>query len=141
MLKRKHIIWGIAAVIILGWCSLASGLGGWLLGYDQGKREMQSALLPESGVLVTRVEEDSPAAAAGILRGDMLTAVDGVSVADVPDLRRQLFATAPGDTVLLTFRRDRGTYVVVVETARHPTDDLPYLGIYYTARAESPADI
>lgn len=53
----------------------------------------------DNGVMVSRVEEDSPAAAAGIEVGDVLLAVDGEEVASARDLRRAVAPRRRGDAV------------------------------------------
>ncbi len=59
-----------------------------------------------SGVLVADVTEKSPAANAGLKRGDVITAVDGVLVDD-PDAFGYRLATKPlGGTATFTVRRD-----------------------------------
>ncbi len=50
----------------------------------------------EAGVLVARVEADSPAAAAGLAVGDVITALDGQRVATSFDLRRRVRAMDEG---------------------------------------------
>jgi S1-C subfamily serine protease len=65
------------------------------------------ALVRESGVRVEAVEPDSPAALAGVLRGDVVVAVDGSPVADIDELQRVLAAEAIGRRVVLgVLRRD-----------------------------------
>ncbi len=59
-----------------------------------------------SGVLVADVTDKSPAANAGLKRGDVITAVDGVLVDD-PDAFGYRLATKPlGGTATFTVRRD-----------------------------------
>lgn len=112
------------------------------MGYDLGKRETRAAFLPDAGVLVTRVEHDSPADQAGIGRGDIIIALNGVYVADVVALRNELMSYRPGDDVLVTYRHDLGEHATNVRLARFPgRGNDPYLGIYFTARAEEPADM
>ncbi len=136
------MFWVLAAgTLLCSWCSLLSGAGGWIMGYDLGKREMQAALLPDRGVLVTRVERGSPAARAGLSRGDMITAINGVAIHDVMSLRDELLTYQPGEQVLITYRHDPGDHVTYVTLDSYPGSTIPYLGIYFTARAESPADL
>jgi hypothetical protein len=52
-----------------------------------------------AGVLVYRVEDDSPAATAGVAVGDVLVAVDGDDVASAWDLRRLVGPHDGGDSV------------------------------------------
>ena len=69
--------------------------------------ELQTHLgAPEgSGVLVASVSDDSPAAAAGIRVGDVITAVDGLAVDSTRDLSREI-RHRPGDSVALELYRD-----------------------------------
>lgn len=77
--------------------------------------------LPESGVVVTSVSPNSPAAEAGIrpaqfavsaegqtwpVGGDVITAVDGQAVANLQEMQRIILERQPGDTVQLTLWRD-----------------------------------
>ncbi len=128
-------------VILSSWCILLGGIGGWFLGYDQGRRETAETFLPETGVLVTRVERGSPAEEAGLARGHVIVAVNGVSIHDVVSLRDELLRYRPGDQVLLTYRHELGEHVTHVLLGNFPGRKTPYLGIYFTARAEQPADI
>ena len=60
----------------------------------------------DSGVLVSKVEEDSPAARAGVAVGDVLLAVDGERVAGSWDLRRAVAPKRQGDAVSVEVVRD-----------------------------------
>jgi hypothetical protein len=55
----------------------------------------------DAGVLVARVEADSPAAAAGLAVGDVVTAIDGQRVAGSFDLRRRVRAMDEGQRTTL----------------------------------------
>src|SRR5437870_8831015 len=57
------------------------------------------------GALVTEPQADSPAAQAGVLPGDVITAVNGNTVKDARDLAKQIGAMASGSSVKLTVRR------------------------------------
>jgi PDZ domain-containing secreted protein len=141
---RKLSIWFLAGSIMLcGWCSLISGIGGWVMGYDLGQREARVALLPDTGVLVTRVEQGGPADLAGIGRSDTLIAINGVTIPDVTVLHAELLRYQPGEEVQVTYRENLVEQVTTLVLAQRPgsATGLPYMGIYYTARAELPADI
>ena len=57
------------------------------------------------GAMVSDPQENGPAAKAGILAGDVITAVNGAPVKDAKDLARQIGAMAPGATAKLTVWR------------------------------------
>jgi putative serine protease PepD len=88
-------------------------------------QEQAKALhLPAAGVEVDKVTSGSPAAAAKLtgstdssvyqgdtvaVGGDIITAVDGQSVADEADLQSYIFAKSPGDKVKLSVVHANGT--------------------------------
>jgi serine protease Do len=57
------------------------------------------------GALVSEPQENGPAAKAGIMAGDVVTAVNGNPVKDARDLARQIGSMAPGSTAKLTVWR------------------------------------
>jgi S1-C subfamily serine protease len=72
----------------------------------------------------------------------MITALNGAHLEDARDLRTQLNDFHPGDSVRLTVLRDRGEEDISVRLGDFPGDTgRPYLGIYYTARGDEPADL
>jgi S1-C subfamily serine protease len=68
----------------------------------------------DGGALITSVEDGGPAAAAGILVGDLIVELDGVAIADPDDLRTAL-GDRPGKQVEIAVRRG-GQRVVVQAT-------------------------
>ena len=68
-----------------------------------------------TGVKVLSVEPGAPAEAAGVLRGDVIVALDGAPVADVDDLQRLLGESTIGRELRLTLLRltDRRELAVV----------------------------
>ena len=54
------------------------------------------------GALVAEPQADGPAAKAGIVAGDVITAVNGTTIKDARDLARQIGALPPGSSVKLT---------------------------------------
>ncbi len=141
----------VTAALLCLWCGVFAGIGGWIAGRDIGRREARLELsataavqpiLPELGVLVTRLDRSGPAARAGVARGDVIVAIEGVYVQDARDLRNELLRHRAGDTIRLTILRDRGEQALSVTLGAFPGNPrLPYLGIYYTARGEEPADL
>jgi S1-C subfamily serine protease len=88
----------------------------------------------EQGLVVISVVEDGPAAAAGVMKGDLITAVDGVEVSMRRDLVDILAEHAPGDVVALAVMRagDEEAEAVEIEVTlgAHPDDEtLAYLGV------------
>jgi S1-C subfamily serine protease len=63
-------------------------------------------LAVERGALVTKVEPDGPAAAAGIKVGDVITAVSGESIRHLHDLHERLARRRVGDTIEVLVWRD-----------------------------------
>ena len=59
-----------------------------------------------TGALVSRVEEDSPAEAAGIEAGDVIVSVDDKPIEDHVDLRNRIGLTRVGETVRIGIVRD-----------------------------------
>jgi len=58
------------------------------------------------GVKIAGVSDDSPAAKAGVLKGDIVTAINGKPVKDLKDYSNYLKEHQPGDTVTFTIERD-----------------------------------
>ena len=149
--RRASLPWLLAgAAIVCAWCSLLSGLGGWIMGQDLARREELAIFATAGaarqdrvplGVLVIRLDRGGPAAAAGIRSEDTITAINGAQVESARDLRDQLMRYRPGDIVRLTILRDREEDLPV-RLEPFPGDGTrPYLGIYYTARGDEPADL
>ena len=87
----------------------------------------------DRGVLVARVETDSPAARAGLRVGDVIIAAAGDGVERMHDLIRAVHHAKAGEPVALELVRDRETLTVEVtpdapDIARHECDaeDCPH---------------
>jgi membrane-associated protease RseP (regulator of RpoE activity) len=81
-------------------------------------------------VLVSRVEEDTPAAKAGLRAGDVIIAVDGKGISERGDIAEALSDHEPGDRVAVKIVRDGSDKTVDVEIAersrpRHRSMFLP----------------
>jgi membrane-associated protease RseP (regulator of RpoE activity) len=57
------------------------------------------------GVLITEVEEDSPAEDAGLMAGDVVVEFDGKTVKNTEKFRKYVAATEPGEDVALVVKR------------------------------------
>jgi S1-C subfamily serine protease len=86
----------------------------------------------EQGAIVRRVYEDSPASAAGLERGDVITAIDGEPVESPESLSNAIAEREPGDEITLTVFRlgDEEEREIKVALAEHPDEeDKAYLGV------------
>jgi serine protease Do len=86
-------------------------------------------LKDQTGALVAAAQKDSPAAAAGVKSGDVITAVDGETVADPHDLARRIAALGPKKTVKLSLIRNGSPMTIDVTLGTMPAEK--------TAAAES----
>jgi serine protease Do len=75
-----------------------------------------------TGALVAAAQKDSPAAAAGVKSGDVITAVDGETVADPHDLARRIAALGPKKTVKLSLVRNGSPMTIDVTLGTMPAD-------------------
>ena len=75
---------------------------------------VSTRILPEGGLEILTVEENSDAWTQGIRKGDVLLAANGQPVGSTQDLVRLKLDLGPGDTVTLTLRRGEETYTVEV---------------------------
>lgn len=79
-----------------------------ILGVGANEQIAEYYELPsDTGVLVTRVFENSPAYEAGIAPGDMIITVDHKDLKDMNDLTKELRSKKVGDLILLTVLRGR----------------------------------
>jgi serine protease Do len=79
-------------------------------------------LKEQTGALVAAAQKDSPAAAAGVKSGDVITAVDGETVADPHDLARRIAAMGPKKTVKLAIIRNGSPMTIDVTLGTMPVD-------------------
>ena len=74
-----------------------------------------------SGARLAEVRAGTPAAAADLQSGDVVTKFDGESIASADELRRLVDAKSPGDRVGLTIQRDGKTRTVNVTLGSRPS--------------------
>ena len=90
------------------------------------RRLRRAVGLPDAdGLLIREVSEDSPAARAGLARGDLIVAVAGQSVSGVDDLFAALRAAGTGGSLELTVLRgteERSVHVVFGGTGQAATE-------------------
>src|ERR1700683_2426132 len=75
-----------------------------------------------SGALVSEPQPNSPAAKAGITSGDVITSVDGNSVADARELARRIGTMAPGASVKLGLIHDGQEKTVTLTLGTLPNE-------------------
>lgn len=71
----------------------------------------------DHGAVVAAVAPGSPAATAGIERGDVITAIDGTKIQLESDLARTISRHAPGDRITVTIDRSGSAKTVTVALA------------------------
>ena len=87
-------------------------------------RELQEARdLPSTdGALVNRVEEGSPAAKAGIKRGDVIVRLDGEEIEDSAELVREMREKKPATTVKIAAVREGTRHNFDVKLGNRPPE-------------------
>ena len=70
---------------------------------------------------IASVKAATPAAQAGLKAGDVVTAVDGTSIASGDDLTRAIDSHKPGDTVTLKYRRGGSEHTADLKLAARPS--------------------
>jgi S1-C subfamily serine protease len=88
------------------------------------------------GALIESVQEGTPAARAGIKRGDIVTHIEGVPVESVADLRLKVASLRPGTDIGVSILRDdeKENLVVTLGSLDDPTavvtgEDSPLEGV------------
>lgn len=104
---RKFILIGVVAAIAL---SMAAGA---ILAQGDSTTSQPStawlgvAVVENNGqVVIARVQSGSPADAADLLIGDVITSLNGTAIDSAATLQEQVQAAAPGDTVTLELERN-----------------------------------
>ena len=74
----------------------------------------------KAGVIITKVEPNTPAAKAGLKAGDRILSIGGKPVVEEFCFRRLIVEYKPGDTVVFGVRRQARTVAVKVKLGRMP---------------------
>jgi serine protease Do len=82
--------------------------------------KLRYKLAVDSGALVTRVAAGSPAEKIGIVAGDVITAINGKTVADVNELNQELHKNQIGQSVTLTYYHGIAPNTVTITLAPSP---------------------
>jgi putative serine protease PepD len=73
-----------------------------------------------ANALLAGVQDNTPAAKAGLKKGDVVTAVNGNTVATGDDLSRAIDAHKPGEKVSVTYKRGGSEHTVTVTLGTRP---------------------
>lgn len=88
------------------------------------------------GALITSVEDNSPAAKAGLKRGDLIIEVNGKKIGSASELKNSIGSYAPSKVVTIKFLRDKkvNTKSVTLTTLESKTvnGELEYKGLKLT---------
>jgi serine protease Do len=76
-----------------------------------------------AGALVDEAQPDTPAAKAGIVAGDVITAVNGNAIKDSRTLAREISAMTPGSSVKLDILRKGESKTITLTLANMPNQD------------------
>ena len=76
--------------------------------------------LPTAGVLIGRVEENSPAQKAGLKRYDLIVAINGKAVKAAADLQMEIANSNPGDEIDVTIFRNRDKQTIKIKVSEAP---------------------
>jgi serine protease Do len=68
-----------------------------------------------SGVKVTDVNADAPAAKAGLLKDDVITAINGQEVKTVDELKEKMKSLKDGDSFTISFKRNNTVQIATVK--------------------------
>ena len=144
------IITGVVA-LLLGCClgAMTGALGGYFIGHQASSRwdermapdsfEMLPDLAGMQGAVVQEVVAGSPAEAAGVQVGDIITEVDGTPIDANHRLADVVSQYQPGDRVKLKVWRAGNVKSVTATLGENPQDSTrPYLGVRYADFAEQP---
>lgn len=97
------------------------------LGRTASAQSMTERVKPEPGVLIVAVGEETPASEAGLMRGDVLLAIDGDMVNTAAELQHVILMQDPGDMLELTVKRGDEELTLTVTLA--DVDGYPLLGV------------
>lgn len=80
----------------------------------------QLGLTPDSGVLISGIVPGTPAAAAKIPSGSVITAINGEKVSSVDELGQAIYSHKPGESIRVTWVDTTGTHTVSVTLIAGP---------------------
>lgn len=149
--KTIWIVLGLVVALLFG-CMMGVLVGG-LAGFGIGRHAAAnggSVLIPErvtvdargtmgrlpsaeiGAILITQVVTASPAEKAGLLKGDIITALEGQSLTPNDSLANRLLQYKPGDTVSISVMREGRQQEISIVLGTSPNQNTQaWLGISY----------
>ena len=126
--QRRIALVAVAATLLLAGAAYAvtravGGSGGQTSAVASGSRAwlgIDVASTPQGGVMVVDVFPGSPAQAAGMEVGDVITQINGHRVFNPNDVSQALAGKHPGDQVQLQFQGSGTSYAAKVPLASRP---------------------
>ncbi|MBI2304281.1 MAG: PDZ domain-containing protein [Chloroflexi bacterium] len=138
-MKKRWIMYSVAALLAIGLLAVAvgggsrfvsaqpstpeSGAKGWLGILITDLNEKVAARLgvtDKTGVIISQVLPQSPAAQSGLQVKDIVTAINGKAVANSKELKDAISKLAPGSSVTVTVKRGDTTKDVAVTLGTAP---------------------
>lgn len=84
-----------------------------LFAYDkEAIKYLNNGIEFENGIYVVKIMTDGPLAKSNLKPGDVITKIDGQSLNKMSDLRTYIYNKKPGDTVSITYMRNKREYTV-----------------------------
>ena len=117
---RGSIVWAVAIPMLIATSGFAAERSGAFLGIHG---ESNGADAARKGAVVLHLVEDGPAAAAGLMKGDLIVRVGDVDITDYAHLAKMLGSHKSGDKIQLTVWRDDAEMTMTVELGERP--DMP----------------
>ena len=76
----------------------------------------------KAGVAIYTVEANSPAAKAGLKKGDIITKIGDNKVENLAEFRYQLYKSSPNDKIKITYYRDNKEQTTTVTLGENKND-------------------
>jgi len=133
-MKKNSWLLVILGVVVLGFAllfsaALGAGIAYFFLQVDPVQAAFAAPVdvAVNEGLLIAAVDPDSPAAEAGLVRGDIILDVNGVAVNNLLDLKTVLSETEPMEAIELNVLHGDDTRTINVELGDN--SGLAYLGV------------
>ncbi|MCP5054793.1 MAG: PDZ domain-containing protein [bacterium] len=91
-----------------------------------GEQDIKDWDLPTTGVIITDVEENSPAEIAGLEKIDLIVEINGKTIKNTRELAGEISESRPGDILELTIYRKKEKKTIAVKVGEAP-ETLKYV--------------